>query len=213
MIEPTFNSKRIAEPGAASDAFKTLVTPLTKTFDKKVNMNRKAYNAQVIAKQKADAKAEKEAAKEAAKSGKSTPAKTPSKTRAPKPVLTYKGKKPTAAAVTKQNAAAKTYVTRKPRGGTLTAAQSNQNAAAKTYMTKTSVPGQSGAAKGRPDTKASTKTAGPGVNKMAKATINKTGARNVRKSTKVTPVTKPPVIKPVNGAGRRANGAPKKRMR
>lgn len=204
MIEPTFNSKRIAEPGAAADAFKTLVTPLTKTFDKKVNMNRKAYNAQVIAKQKADAKAEKEAAK----SKKSTPAKTSSK-----PAFTYKGKKPTAAAVTKQNAAAKTYVTRKPRGGTLTAAQSSQNAAAKTYMTKTSVPGQSAAAKGRPNTKAATKTAGPGVNKMAKATINKTGARNVRKATKVTPVTKPPVIKPVNGAGRRANGAPKKRMR
>jgi hypothetical protein len=207
MIVPEFDKNRIASPDAVGKVF-THFNPLLKVADKAIENNRKAKNKQIIDKQKADAKATAKAEKEAAKSKKSAPAKTPAK-----PAFTYKGRKPTAAAVQRQNAAAKTYVTRKPRGGSLTPAQAKQNAAAKTYMTKTSVPGQSSAAKGRPDTKAATKTAGPGVNKMSKATVNKTGARNVRKSTKVTPVTKPPAVKPVNGAGRRTNGAPKKRMR
>lgn len=120
-------------------------------------------------------------------------------------------KKANQAAITaaEKTAARKKAATAKKRAATRAANKTK----AVTTTTKTSVPGQSGAAKGRPNTKASTKTAGPGVNKMAKATINKTAARNVRKSTKVTPVTSVPKIKPVNGAGRRTNGAPKKRMR
>jgi hypothetical protein len=208
MIVPEFDKNRIASPDAVGKVF-THFNPLLKVADKAIEKNRKAKNQQIINKQKADAKATAKAEKEAAKSGKSTSTKKTST----KPAFTYKGRKPTAAAVQRQNAAAKTYVTRKPRGGSLTPAQAKQNEAAKTYMTKTSVPGQSGAAKGRPDTKAAQKTAGPGVNKMPKATVNKTGARNVRKTTTVTKVTKTPAVKPPAAPGRRTNGAPKKRMR
>jgi hypothetical protein len=210
VIVPKFNSKRIAAPGAAADAFKSLVTPLTKSRDRQVKMDVNAANKQITDAKKAAEKAEKAAAKEAAKAAtKKASAKTTKTTK--KPANTYKGKKPTAAAVTRQNTASKSYVTRKPRGGSLTPAQSSQNAAAKSYMTKTSVPGQSGAAKGRPDTKAGTKTATPGKVTAPKATVNKTGARNVRKATTVTPTKKVSAVKPPAGAGRRKNGAPKSR--
>jgi hypothetical protein len=215
VIEPTFNKERLGSPDAIEGAVKSL-SSLQETKDNIAKKNvKKAWDKA----QKAKKKAAEEEAKKPTPTKKTTrtpAAKTTTTKAATKPTFTYKGRKPTAAAIQRQNAAAKASIIRKPRGGELTPAQVKQNDAYRSYMTpvkKTSVPGQSGASKGRPDTKAATKTVGPGVNKMAKATVNKTGARNVRKSTKVTPVTKPPAVKPVNGAGRRTNGAPKKRMR
>lgn len=191
MIEPKFNKERLGNANAIGSAIKSIAGPIAKFRDKKMRLDTNAANQELIRIQK-DARA-------AAKKKK--------------------------AAVASQDKAAKTYISdpiRAKKGTTLTPAQKKkntaikkQNEAAKTYTSYgyEKVTAKSTASKGRPNTNAAKKTATPGTPKMPTPTVNKTGARNVRKSTKVTPVTKTPGVKPVNGVGRRSNGAPKKRMR
>ena len=174
MIIPKFNSKRIAAPGAAADAIKSLVSPLTKVRDKQVRMDVAARNKAIKAQDKA------------------------AQTYIQNPIKAAKGKTLTPAekakniATRKQNQAAASYMTYKPE-----------------IVTTKGTTLRGSAAPGRPDTKASTKTAKPKAAKAAKATVNKTATRNVRKSTTVTPTKKVGAVKPVVGAGRRKNGAPK----
>lgn len=183
MIVPKFNSKRIAAPGAAADAFKSLVSPLAKSRDKKVRMDVNAANKQIKEKEKA-IKAQDKAAQ----------------TYIQTPIKAAKGKTLTPAekakniAIRKQNQAAASYMTYKPEVVT----------AKGTTLKGSSAPG-------RPNTKASTRTVKPKATKAPKATVNKTGARNVRKATTVTPTKKVTKVAPVVGAGRRKNGAPKSR--
>jgi hypothetical protein len=191
VIEPKFNKERLGNANAIGSAIKSIAGPIAKFRDKKMRLDTNAANQELIRIQK-DARA-------AAKKKK--------------------------AAVAAQDVAAKSYITnpiKAKKGTTLTAAQKKtniarkkQNEAAKTYTSYgyDKVTAKSTGSKGRPSTNAAKKIATPGTPKMPTPTVNKTGARNVRKSTKVTPVTKTPGVKPVNGVGRRSNGAPKKRMR
>ena len=196
MIVPKFNDSRLK--GDIGAAIKSLAGPIAKKYDKTVKKAVGAANKKVQAEWEAKKKAEEEAKKK-------------SKKVVYKTNLTYKGKKPTQTAIKKQNEAAASYIV---KGRNLTPAQKEQNKVFRSYITKptkaTSVPGQSGGAKGRPNTNAAQKPVKPTASKTPKATVNKTGARNVRKSTKVTPVTKVPGVKPPVAPGRRKNGAPRK---
>jgi hypothetical protein len=127
-------------------------------------------------------------------------------------------------AINDQDKAAKTYIQdpiKAKKGKVLTPAQKKkniaikkQNEAAKTYTSygydKVSVKATStGNSKGRPNTNASTKTAKVKPPTAPKPTVNKTAARNVRKSTKVTKVAPVAKTKAPAAPGRRKNGAPK----
>jgi hypothetical protein len=191
VIEPKFNKERLGDANAIGNAIKNIAGPIAKFRDKKMRLDTAEANKQLLKTQKDIKKA-------------------------------WQKKK---AAVAAQDKAARTYIQdpiRAKKGTTLTPAQKKmniarkkQNEAAKTYTSYgyDKVTAKSTGSKGRPNTNAAKKTATPGTPKMPTPTVNKTGARNVRKSTKVTPVTKTPGVKPVNGVGRRSNGAPKKRMR
>lgn len=196
MIEPGFNKDRIGAPNSISDAIGSIFKPIAKTVDKQVDLNRKAYNT--LAK-KNNKKAEKKALKLKKANAAELKTSKASFTAAP----TYKGKKATTPAIKRQNTAAASYII---KGRNLTQEQKDANKVSRSYMTKLPEKG----AAGRPNSKAAQKTVMPTTAKLPKATVNKTGARNVRKATKTSTVAKLPAVKKPVAAGRRSNGAPRR---
>ena len=194
MIIPKFNKERIASPDAIQTAHDSLIGYQKKREELSTpeSIAKRAKNLKRI--QKLQAKQGAEA------SGKK---------------VSNSGKKPTQTAIKNQNKAADTYVIKSKKA--LTPEEKERNAAARSYKTtipaspvkKSKIKGQSEGAAGRPNTNAASKPIKPTKPSTAKATVNKTGARNVRGATKPPTVASvPKVTKPV-GAGRRANGAPK----
>ena len=180
MITPKFNKGRLGNANAIGNAIKAIAGPIAKAKDAQTELNRQAYNKQVKKKEKAIIAKQDKAAQ--------TYKQDPIKGKKGQPLTPAQKKKNIA--IRKQNEAATSYMSFSPD---------------KVSVKATST----GNAKGRPNTNAASKTAKVKPPTVAKPTVNKTGARNVRKATKVTKVA--PVAKPKAPAapGRRKNGAPK----
>jgi hypothetical protein len=179
VITPKFNKGRLGNSNAIGNAIKAIAGPIAKAKDAQKEANRKEYNKQVGKKEKAEAKQDKAA---------KTYQQDPIKGKKGKPLTPAQKKKNIA--IRKQNEAATSYMSYSPD---------------KVSVKATST----GNSKGRPNTNASTKTAKVKPPTAPKPTVNKTAARNVRKSTKVTKVAPVAKTKAPAAPGRRKNGAPK----
>lgn len=186
MITPRFNKSRLGNPNAIGNAIKAIAGPIAARKDAQTKLNIDAHNKQVKKNEK-DAK-KKEKAVDRQDAAAKTYQQDPIKGKKGKPLTPAEKKKNIA--IRKQNEAAKSYMSYSPD---------------KVSVKATST----GNSKGRPNTNASTRTAKVKPPTVAKPTVNKTGARNVRKATKVTKVAPVARTKAPAAPGRRKNGAPK----